>query len=77
MGTIKKEKRVMENIYCTDCNTKIIIHADGSCACSCQGLINPCAGGDPIPDTWEMRGEDSDSVAYELCRASKATTSEE
>ena len=59
----------METIYCTACNEKVTLHADCTFACSCEGPINPLDGGAPIPESWEMPGEDADSVYYELRRA--------
>jgi hypothetical protein len=62
----------MENIYCTACKEKITIHADATFACGCEGPIDPMDGGDPIPASWEMPGEDADSVYHELRRAAQA-----
>ena len=57
----------MSEIYCTACKDKVTLHADATFACSCEGPINPLDGGDPIPETWEMHGGDTD-VYHELRR---------
>ena len=62
----------METIYCTTCNEKVTLHADAEFYCGCEGGINPLDGGDPIPATWEIPGEDADSVYHELRRLAKA-----
>ena len=59
--------RTMSEIYCTACKDKVTLHADATFACSCEGPINPLDGGDPIPETWEMHGGDTD-VYHELRR---------
>jgi hypothetical protein len=70
---IRWEAERMENIYCTACKDKVTLqHADATFACSCEGPINPLDGGDPIPDAWEMPGEDADSVYYELRKVAAA-----
>lgn len=62
----------MENIYCKSCKEKVTLHADATFACACEGPINPLDGGDPIPESWEIPGEDADSVYHELRRATEA-----
>lgn len=62
----------MTTIYCTACDERLTLHADGTFACACEGPINPLDGGDPIPETWEMPGEDADSVYRELRRIAAA-----
>lgn len=59
----------MENIYCTSCKDKVTLHADATFTCSCEGPIDPLDGGDPVPASWEMPGEDADSVYYWLRKA--------
>lgn len=61
----------MQTIYCKDCNETVTLHADCTFACACEGPINPLDGGDPLPDSWTMPGEDSDSVYIALRRAAE------
>lgn len=60
------------NIYCTECDETVTLHADARFTCACEGPIDPLDGGDPIPATWEMPGEDADSVYYALRAAAQA-----
>lgn len=42
-------------IFCTDCNGKAVMHADGSLACSCSFVNDPDI--DAIPAAWNTTRE--------------------
>jgi len=44
-----------ETIYCDDCKTKAVVHADGSVACSCSFVDDPDS--DTIPPAWNTTAE--------------------
>ena len=41
-----------EEIFCSDCNQKATMHADGSVACSCSFVNDPDT--DAIPAGWKL-----------------------
>lgn len=42
-------------IFCTECNEKAVMHADGSVACSCSFINDPDT--DDIPAGWDTTRE--------------------
>lgn len=45
----------LDGIFCTDCNTKAAMHADGTVTCSCSSVADPDT--DPIPVAWNTTRE--------------------
>jgi len=45
----------MTELYCNNCDYAITLHADGSCACSCDFLD---AESEDIPDAWISLDQD-------------------
>lgn len=58
----------METIYCNDCTENVTLLANAKFSCACESDIDPTIGGDPIPNSWEIFGEDAEGVAIKLER---------
>ncbi len=58
--------------YCTDCNEKLALHADGTIACGCN-----CLDGDApvvIPDSWDITRDEV--MAKRICEKLGISTAE-
>ncbi len=44
-----------EKVFCIDCNTSAVMHADGTVCCSCSSVSDPDC--DEIPGGWQTTRE--------------------